>query len=411
MLTIPRRKGIKIEERLDLGKFVSPISDINKPPFNWYSFKNGFSSELVSNVLSILNLSKRDLVFDPFCGGGTTLIKAKIEGYNSFGLDITPFSVFISNALTTNYSPKKIKDDFKKINHNINPKVEIPNVPILTKSFSDNTLKYIFSVRNSINELDNPSQNFYLLVLLSILDRISKAKKSGGFLRITNQRKVALQTVKNKFIKTYEKFIQDLNVIKYKKAQAVTILGDARAYPQEIANREFDAIITSPPYPNRHDYTRIFALELLVGFLNSNEDLKKLRYGTLRSHVEAKQKYNGDGYVKPKKLHEILSSLKERELNNQQIISTIAGYFEDMYLCLKQMNAVLKKSKYIGLVVSNVRFAGLMIPVDELLIEIGGQVGLELKNIYVLRYRGNSAQQMQKYNREPSRESLIIWQK
>jgi DNA modification methylase len=411
MFTIHRSKGIKIEERLNWGKFVSPISDINKPPFNWYSFKNGFSSELVSNVLSMFNLSKRDLVFDPFCGGGTTLIKAKIEGLNSYGLDITPFSAFISNALTTNYSPKKIKDDFKKINLNINPKVEIPNVPILTKSFSDNTLKYIFSVRNSINELDKPSQNFYLLVLLSILNGISKAKKSGGFLRITNQRKVTLQTVKNEFFKTYERFIQDLNVIKYKKVQSEAILGDARAYPPKIANMEFDAIITSPPYPNRHDYTRIFALELLVGFLNSNDELKKLRYETLRSHVEAKQKYNGDGYVKPKKLHELLSSLEERELNNQQITSTISGYFEDMYLCLKQMHAVLKRGKYIGMVVSNVRFAGLMIPVDELLAEIGKQVGLELKKIYVLRYRGNSAQQMRRYEREPSRESLIIWQK
>ncbi|HDZ85988.1 MAG TPA: hypothetical protein ENH35_05620 [Candidatus Moranbacteria bacterium] len=73
--------------------------------------------------------------------------------------------------------------------------------------------------------------------------------------------------------------------------------------------------------------------------------------------------------------------------------------------------SVLKDEGRIGLVVSNVRYAGIMIPVDELLGEIGEQVGLKLQHIYVLRYRGNSSQQMLKHQKEPVRESLIVWQK
>jgi hypothetical protein len=52
-----------------------------------------------------------------------------------------------------------------------------------------------------------------------------------------------------------------------------------------------------------------------------------------------------------------------------------------------------------------------MIPVDKLLCELGKQVGLKPEGIYVLRYRGNSAQQMQNHKRMPSRESLIVWKK
>ena len=74
------------------------------------------------------------------------------------------------------------------------------------------------------------------------------------------------------------------------------------------------------------------------------------------------------------------------------------------------MKRCLKKGGKIGLVVSNVRFSGVIIPVDEILFEIGSNVGLKQKNIWVARKRGNSSQQMRDYKRKPSRESIIVWE-
>jgi DNA modification methylase len=401
----------KLIKKLDWGRFVSPMSDRNIIPFNWYAFKHRFGSQLVSNVFPMFNLPKGSTVFDPFCGGGTTLIKAKIDGYNSVGLDISPFSVFLTNTLTRRFASDKLSETLRKISHRIDNRVEIPDVSILRKSFSDTTLKYIYSLKNHICSLDSPQKDFFLLALLSVLNNLSKVKKSGGFLRVTEQRKVSAETAKKEFIETSEKFISDLDDLKYTDSRSVAILGDARNYPAQIKNQRFDAILTSPPYPNRHDYTRIYELELLVGFIDDNQTLKDLRYNTLRSHVEAKEQYPINGYKKPVHLEKITSKLSKRELNNARIVDTINGYFEDMYLCLKEMTNVLKKNGHIGLVVSNVRFAGVMIPVDELLNEIGKQVGLKSQGIYVLRYRGNSPQQMVKYEKESTRESLIVWQK
>lgn len=404
-------KKIKIIEKLDWGKYVSPLSDKNNIPFNWYSFKHRFGSELVKKMFSMFGLSKGNVVFDPFCGGGTTLIKAKLVGYNSIGLDISPFSVFLSNVLTKSYNVSRLSNTLTKISHEINPNVEIPDVAILNKSFSDSSLTYIYSLRDSISALQRPERDFFLFSLLSILNNVSKAKKSGGFLRITEQKKVPPSAVEKLFIKTSEKLISDVKIFKYSGASARATIGDARKYPSFIKEESYDAILTSPPYPNRHDYTRIYELELLLGFINSNQTLKNLRYDTLRSHVEARKRFDANGYVKPLLLEKKIDELNNRELNNYQVISTLEGYFEDMYLCLKEMAAVLKPHKHIGLVVSNVRFAGVMIPVDELLAGIGEQVGLKLKKIFVLRYRGNSSQQMLKHKREPARESLIVWQK
>jgi DNA modification methylase len=401
----------KISKKLEWGQYVSPLSDKNTVPFNWYSFKHRFGSELVSRMFPLLGLSEGDTIFDPYCGGGTTLIKAKLDGYNAVGLDISPFSAFLSNVLTRSYDADRLKKALKKVSHKINSKVGIPDVPILQKSFSDNTLQYIYSLKESINSFCTPEKDFFLFSLLRILDSVSKAKKSGGFLRITDQRRVPLKVVKKMFVNSSEKLMSDIKTFKYTDTFTRAVIGDARDYPQEVKDRKYDAILTSPPYPNRHDYTRIYELELLVGFISDNAALKRLRYETLRSHVEAREKYRAKDYIKPKLLEKKINELNKREMNNTKIVSTIEGYFEDMYLSLKEMSGVLKPSGQIGLVVSNVRFAGVMIPVDELLGEIGEQVGLKMEGIYVLRYRGNSSQQMLRHKREPARESLIVWEK
>ena len=138
----------RIIEKLEWGKFVSPLSDRNIAPFNWYSFKHRFGSELVSRIFELFSLSKGSTIFDPFCGGGTTLIKAKLDGFNAVGLDISPFSIFLINSLCKTYHTSRLKKAFENISHEVDPNVDIPNAAILHKSFSVLTLKYIYSLKN-----------------------------------------------------------------------------------------------------------------------------------------------------------------------------------------------------------------------------------------------------------------------
>ncbi len=401
----------KIIEKLDWGKIVSAKSDNRTPPYSWYSFKHRFGSEFVSRVYSMFRLRAGDTVFDPYCGGGTTLIKAKMNGINAIGLDISPFSVFLTNVLTRAFKPDRLKLQLDLLAHEIDNNVYIPDVGILKKSFSNKTLKYIYSLKTEINTLKSRDRDFFIFSLLCILDEVSKAKKSGGFLRITDQRMTTWSNVKKEFVLRCRKFTDEMRNYKYTTANSKAYIGDSRNYPKHIKGQSFDAILTSPPYPNRHDYTRIYELELLVGFLKDNDSLKKLRYSTLRSHVEARQLFTAKGYSPPVLLKQKLKLLGNLQLNNPKIVDTLIGYFEDMFLSLREMHRVLKPGRYIGLVVSNVRFSGVMIPVDELLAEVGESVGLKLKQIYILRYRGNSPQQMSQFKREPCRESLVVWTK
>lgn len=397
----------------EYGPLISPFSDRGKPIYNWYVFKHSYSKGLVKKLVDEFKLNKGSWVLDPFCGGGTTLLACKELGINSKGFDILPFSVFLSNVKTRMYEPCKLRQRLKNFNRNGKLTVKntyLPDIKIIDKAFSNDVKNELLYLKYKINMIRDPKvRDFYMLGLLSILESVSNTSKAGGFLRI-DEKNVSGKEVYPKFLSKVEVMIQDVEEFndnsKFTNAKVNAKISDSRRFSTK---RKFDAIITSPPYPNRHDYTRIYGLELIFNFVRDNDELKQIRYDTLRSHVEARKKFKSNGYRKPSTIDEIITKVKKAGLNNSKIPEMIEGYFEDMYLSLLQMQKHLKKNGKIGLVVSNVRFGGVNIPVDEILAEIGEQTGLSTDIIFIARYRGNSAQQMKKFKRKPSRESIIIW--
>jgi len=129
----------------------------------------------------------------------------------------------------------------------------------------------------------------------------------------------------------------------------------------------------------------------------------------LRSHIESKIK-RGE-IPPPPVIKEAVESLGRKKLNNPKIPSMIVTYFIDMQKVIKEWFKVLAPGAKVAMVVDNVRFEGELIPVDLVLSEMAEEVGFEVKEIIVARYKGNSSQQMKKYGRVPVRESIVIWRR
>jgi tRNA G10 N-methylase Trm11 len=392
---------------------ISPSRDKNAPIYNWHAFKHSYSKDLVGKLIKEFALKESSWVLDPFCGGGTTLLACKEFGINSQGYDILPFSVFLTNVKTRTYNPGELKGELEKIikskktNRNID---RLPDIDIIDKAFSKKVKsELLFLKRQVISIQESKVKDFFMLGLLSILESVSNTSKGGGFLRIVKKR-VSSENVRKQFLKRMQTMIEDVESFnsaqKYNEVKSSAAILDSRA---SSSRNKFDAIITSPPYPNRHDYTRIYSLELIFNFVKNNDQLKQIRYATLRSHVEAKRKFESLDYQEPRIIGALIKKIKKSGLNNSKVPEMIQGYFEDMYISLIQMKKSLKKNGKIALVVSNVRFGGISIPVDKILSLIGDQAGLRTKKIIVARYRGNSAQQMKNFNRRPARESIVIW--
>ena len=260
-------------------------------------------------------------------------------------------------------------------------------------------------------------REFLLLGLLSILEKVSYTSKDGQFLRLKPEKNIP--PIRATLARQLRLMYRDLTTIGYQmrlfekpakytvpSSRIYVLLADARDFTSAIDDYA-DVIITSPPYLNRYDYSRIYGLELSMAFVEDFADLKAIRHSLLRSHIESRPVPTNE--VKHPALLEVLSNLAGKKLNNPRIPIMIKGYFEDMNLVLRELYEVCRPGAKIALVVGNVRFEGELIPVDLLLSELASDVGFKIDQVIITRYKGNSSQQMGKYGRVPVRESVVLW--
>lgn len=68
------------------------------------------------------------IVLDPFCGSGSVLLESFIRGYDSYGININPLALLISQVKTTlidyKHLQNALEDILKKTSHT--KKVDIP---------------------------------------------------------------------------------------------------------------------------------------------------------------------------------------------------------------------------------------------------------------------------------------------
>ena len=88
-------------------KLVNFDTNQNYPRHSWFDIKEGYSTDLVKNVLLDLNIKREDgYIMDPFSGSGTSVLASSILGYQSIGIEVNPFLYFLSKIKCVNYSNK-----------------------------------------------------------------------------------------------------------------------------------------------------------------------------------------------------------------------------------------------------------------------------------------------------------------
>lgn len=401
-----------IVERTEWRNWVVPKKMHAQPIHRWFVFPHSFSGELVRSLIDEWDLSSDDRILDPFVGAGTTLLAAKEKGIPATGYDLSPLAVLATRVKITNYEAARLKELWSNLKHLIEPKlwngVKRKYPELVCKALPGKLLGAFDAIDRSITNLDATSEerDFFRLALLSTIPEYSRAVATGGWLKWVVKRNNSL-TLFAAFAKHVGLMLEDLDsACRPKESSWYVEQADARSIP--AGDETYTAVVTSPPYPNRHDYTRVFGVELMFGFLNW-EQTRSLRYQSFHSHPEAHPvRPEAKGYVPPIRLTQVIEQLQEKK-SDSRVIEMLKGYFLDLYLTLNEIQRICRRGAKVAFVMGNAQYQGLPIPVDDFTAEIGEMAGLKCEKILIVRFRGNSAQQMSRYGRKPSRESVVVF--
>jgi hypothetical protein len=402
---------MQIIEQHGWGAWVTPKLLRERPIHRWYVYPHSYDKQLVLSLLHSFEIGEDGWVWDPFLGAGTTLLACRELGCPSIGTDLLPLSILVTRAKTATYEPRLLVRQLERFRFEPpkGTRDRFAPIPIVRRALSSTRRRQISYLLNQIDRLPPSPALFFRTVLLHCVEDLALAKKSGGWLRIVEDADTRGQSLPDLFRLHAEHMLDDLRLRPVSHSRMRIKLGDARTV---TAEHPIAACITSPPYLNRHDYTRVFALELALTGIASSAELVRLRYRTLRSHVEAKPPRGRSSRIPlPAVVAQITEAIDSAGPNNCRITAMVTGYFEDMQMVLANIARNLQPGGSAALVIGNTRFSGVMIPVDEILMAIGPRVGLEPYQMIVTRHRGNSAQQMGTYGRDPARESVLVFKK
>lgn len=432
----------------------------------WLKYKEGFSSDLVKKLLEELNVPQNGLVLDPFMGSGTTAMVCKTLGINSIGFDVLPMSEIAIKAKESilEYDMdelKKMYNDLCALNVPKEFTEKFPYISITYSAFPCQTEKEVVFYTKWVKEshFSELTKNLVMLCFLNSLEVSSYTRKDGQYLAwdtrslkiqeankkriergakpINRLNKGDIPSFKESFLLELSHVIEDIEFIQNTRLLTRAVInfkqGSSLVELAKLDSEILDGAITSPPYCNRYDYTRTYALELnYLGY--DSEQISKMRQDLISCTVENKSKeeflrdyYQQIGHYdryehimncldSVKAFNEIKTALQKRndngEINNKGVLRMVEGYFMDLAFIYGEIYRLFKPGASIAVVNDNVRYAGEVIPVDFLSSEIAEKLGFKVKKIYTLKQtKGNSSQQMAKYGKVALRKSITIWTK
>lgn len=409
----------RMREDFRLGKLVSYVGNKGVPLLRLYRYKEAFAYSFVDEWLRRFVVGREEVVFDPFCGMGTTLLAAGCRGISALGIDRLPIAVFLAQTLPLFFRvrPGELTTVFEGLRRKASESPPAPiatDVAIIRAAFSPEKLLELRRWKTAIEDLQSPKREIFLLLFFSSLEACSYTSKDGQFLRLRRDKPTASpEEALARKVQEAEKDIRKIQDLGWKATFVPfqVVLGDTRRLEDLRFERRPTILITSPPYANRYDYTRTYSLELCFHFVRDFPELRQLRHSMLRSHIEAKVAASeSPSHPVVQELVDFLRA-RTKTLNNPKIPDMLTAYFVDMQKTLQQWQKVLDASAHVVMVVDNVRFEGRMLPVDLILSEMAEQEGFTVEEIVVARYKGNSSQQMGRYGRFPVRESVVVWRK
>lgn len=391
------------------------------PYHQWFKYREGFASELITELISMSGAQPGECIIDPFCGSGTTNVVAVLNGYHTLGLDVNPMSAFITNTKVAHYTQKDLKlvsahlqalKNYTEYNYKT-------NYEGIRKYFKEANYRELIRIKTFLDTLPaSKAKNILCAAFDSIIMDCSDRKRDGNGLKSHSTKVLDVAAF---YMEKVNLILNDIRSIKpaagtkgYGVSNTAYQLHDE--YIKNFSNTTAGAIIFSPPYANSFDYFESYKLELVFGdYANGIKDIHELRQKAVRSFIGAAVQESCDSYVDmiAQEIEDAIP-MKEtetgrRDARTRKVPNMIRGYFADMHEIIRQCALTLPAGKKTYIVVDQSAYCGKIVPTDLLLAYFGEKEGFEVGKIIECRKARTSTQQLMKYPylKTALRESIV----
>lgn len=429
---------------------VSFQANKSKAVYRWYKYKEAFSASLIEYLCDRYAIAAGK-VLDPFAGSGTSLFAASAMGLEAEGIELLPIGQqiiaakqLLESELTAANLATLQRWALDQPWNGLETGAPLLELRITQGAYPAITKKKIEKYLAACQQENELMQAVLRFALLCVLESVSYTRKDGQYLRwdYRSGRRQGSKPFDKGGIRDFDQAIsaklleiaEDLNPameqselfpVQCTRGKIGLRQGSCLDILPTLPDEFYDAVITSPPYCNRYDYTRTYALELaLLGV--GEKELSDLRQRMLSCTVENRAK--DLLRINPKwkaaitatdnqhLLQTVLKYLEELKaqgtLNNNGIPRMVRGYFYEMACVIAECGRVMKPDAVLLMVNDNVRYAGASVSVDLILSDIAENLGFRVQNILVLpNGKGNSSQQMGEHGREALRKCVYVWRK
>jgi hypothetical protein len=364
-------------------------------------------------------LTPRDTILDPMSGYGGSMTFFGKKGYKTTNIELNPPAYFWQVLINPQNTQAIIKI-IKKVRIKTAELPKIKEAFSLTDNlFSDIAILHIKDLFELIYNNSNKNRVLSIALLLPFVSRFANYVKSpsnithfkqGGFCSYLGWEQdfdSYLEVLSNRLSQDF---------VSYEQKEHNNMLADI--FHAKLP-KKYNFFVTSPPYPNYRDYSKLFKIEnyVLDNILLNNKTNFEMMIGS--NNVSGKTFGTIHSEKANKFLLELLEKAEKLKIKNKKSCTDIktyyhpyfAQYFYNIQEAYAKLNTMLQNNAIGYIVVNDNITRDIIVPVGASICDVFNNMGYKTKDINTsqISHYGNIGRSATRMNSKHTRHILKVW--
>lgn len=331
------------------------------------------------------------VLFDPYCGTGTSLVEGLVRGIDVIGTDLNPLARMIAEAKTSLPNFLVLDNSIKLFNEFVlrsqpimleKPPI-IPGISRIEYWFKPQVIEKLLRLKIFIETLEDDDVRLFFKIAFSETVRESSNTRNDEFklyryqtekLKLFNPDVFYIMSSKlrrNRFgLERFFNLMSQFKSVEDRPIAKIYGFNTVDGIPEELIKRNsVDIVITSPPYGDSHttvaygQYSRLSAAWL--GLEEPEGVDRKLMGGKIQKKLPR---------LPSEQLAETIEVIAQKDPKRAL---EVASFYQDLYKSITNVSQVIKAGGYACYVVGNRKVKGTVLPTDAAIIDFFSSLGYE----------------------------------